>query len=82
MSATSNARGHKITYLNGSWVYSDSLTTASEERPCHRCNRMPTKEGFDACTGMLAGVSSACCGHGVSDPIRVGITDFNSSGEL
>ncbi|MEA4813872.1 MAG: hypothetical protein VB112_03050 [Oscillospiraceae bacterium] len=59
-------RGHPIIYLNGEWVYSDNLVPIkNEERPCVRCGRMPTPEGYDACLGYIPGVTSACCGHGV-----------------
>jgi hypothetical protein len=37
-----------------------------KERPCVRCGKHPTVEGYDACIGHLSGVRSACCGHGVS----------------
>lgn len=32
---------------------------------------MPTKEGYDACLGHIAGVKSACCGHGVEEPFVI-----------
>ena len=63
---TSYKRGHKITFINNRWVYMDNKTiTTKIERPCIRCERMPTKEGYDACLGKIEGVISACCGHGV-----------------
>lgn len=60
-------RGHPIQYVGGQWVYADNGTPIEqEERPCVRCGRMPTAEGYDACLGYLPGASSACCGHGVT----------------
>lgn len=36
----------------------------SKPRPCIKCGKMSTKEGYDACLGELPGVKFACCGHG------------------
>jgi len=58
-------RGNPIEYCNGQWVYSDGVPLSQEERPCARCGRMPTAEGYDACLGHIDGATSACCGHGV-----------------
>lgn len=33
-------------------------------RRCLACGRSGPVDGADACIGMLAGVVSACCGHG------------------
>lgn len=41
--------------------------TIINQRPCIRCGRMPTKEGYDPCLGYIKGVHDACCGHGVTD---------------
>jgi hypothetical protein len=49
------SRGHMIEY--------DELTELAE-KPCKRCDRLPTGEGHDACLGTLPGVKFACCGHG------------------
>lgn len=69
MSAKSHSRGHEIKFINSQWVYLDTLESIdSNERPCKRCNCMPTKEGYDACVGKVEGVVSACCGHGVEEP--------------
>jgi hypothetical protein len=62
--ATSQIRGHKIMFL-GQWVYVDNKAPITVERPCIRCGKMPTPEGFDACLGYIPGVKSACCGHGI-----------------
>lgn len=63
-------RGNPIEYQNNRWVYSDDKTPVEdEERPCTRCGRMPTPEGYDACLGHIEGVISACCGHGIHGKI-------------
>ena len=67
MTATSHQRGHRITWTENGWVYGDD-SPASEEKPCARCGRMPTPEGYDACLGHLEDVTAACCGHGVEEP--------------
>lgn len=53
----------------GPWVYADDGTPMEAIRPCPRCGRPPTPEGHDACLGTLPGIRSACCGHGVTEPI-------------
>lgn len=56
-----------------SWRYPDDLSPIIDEngkfnyRPCPKCNKYPTPEGYDACFGYLTGVRNACCGHGVED---------------
>jgi len=65
MAVTSHARGNPITFTDKGWVYSDGTPISEQERPCVRCGRMPTPEGYDACLGYIEGVKSACCGHGV-----------------
>lgn len=63
-------RGNPIEYLDGEWVYSDNkVPLENEERPCVRCGRMPTPEGYDACLGHIEGATSACCGHGIEEKI-------------
>jgi len=60
-------RGHPIEYKK-EWIYSDTKEPIkNNERPCTRCGKMPTKEGYDACLGYIEGAVSACCGHGVQD---------------
>lgn len=66
-------RGHRI-YFNekeGDWHYCDDDTPATIERPCAKCGKMPTSEGYDACIGKVDGAKSACCGHGVTEPILI-----------
>lgn len=64
---TSYNRGHKIKYdpVKKKWFYLDNGKEANHDRPCPRCGKMPTKEGYDACLGYIKGAKSACCGHGV-----------------
>lgn len=69
MSAASYLRGNPIEYGGKRWVYSDDKSPISVERACVKCGRMPTKEGYDACLGYISGATSACCGHGVGNPI-------------
>jgi hypothetical protein len=66
---TSYSRGHEIYFKNNKWLYLDNDESAENERPCKRCGRMPTAEGYDACLGHIKGAISACCGHGITDPI-------------
>jgi len=62
---TSSTRGHKIIWLNDKWFYEDTGESTDIERPCIKCGRKATPEGYDACLGKLEGVINACCGHGV-----------------
>lgn len=66
------SRGHEIVYENEEWVYKDTGESISAERPCKKCGRMPTVEGYDACLGHVEGATSACCGHGVHEPVFIG----------
>jgi hypothetical protein len=36
-------------------------------RPCPKCKKMPTEEGYDACLGRIEGTKNACCGHGIQE---------------
>lgn len=65
---TSYSRGWKIYYDGNEWKYSDNNQKISDSRPCKRCGKLPTKEGYDSCLGYIAGAKSACCGHGVEEP--------------
>lgn len=58
-------------YNGQGWVYVDNNNPADIDRPCAKCGRMPTPEGHDACLGNIAGVSAACCGHGMSERIII-----------
>lgn len=50
-------------------------------RPCPKCDRPPTPEGYDACLGLIPGATSACCGHGVHEPILMMETEMGNAGE-
>lgn len=63
----SYSRGWEIYYDGKDWRYSDNHQIVDDSRPCKRCGRMPTKEGYDACLGHIDGAKSACCGHGVEE---------------
>jgi hypothetical protein len=69
-------RGHPAVVLEGEAFlrYADDLTPivdtegAYVERPCRHCGLLATPDGPDPCLGMLPGVRSACCGHGIEEP--------------
>jgi hypothetical protein len=69
MPAWAYQRGHKIEFdlIKSIWVYSDDKESIEGKRPCIRCGKMPTKEGYDACLGFIEGAKHACCGHGVEE---------------
>jgi len=63
-------RGREIRKTkSNTWIYSDTKTPVklSKIRSCGYCNQFPTKEGHDACIGILNNVMNACCGHGKDD---------------
>lgn len=64
-------RGHVIVYDNGKWIYKDTKKSIDIERPCKRCGKMPTKEGYDYCKGHQKGKISVCCGHGVEEEYTI-----------
>lgn len=58
--------GHKITFKNDRWIYSDTKEPISKNpRPCKKCGA--AIKDYDHCLGMLPGVINACCGHGVDE---------------
>jgi len=71
--STSYSRGHKIYYdfKTKVWKYCDTNEIINDEHPCKRCGNQPTKEGYDFCLGYIEGATSACCGHGTSNPILI-----------
>lgn len=71
MTARSHNRGHPTVYVDDEWRWADTLNICKDDRPCIRCGEMPTPEGYDACLGYVEGVTSACCGHGVNELIRL-----------
>lgn len=72
---TAHCRGWDIYYDTKSqvWRYKDTneILNDNDNRPCKRCGRRPTKEGYDACLGRIPNATSACCGHGVEEPYIV-----------
>jgi hypothetical protein len=70
--AKSFVRGHVVVFSkeNG-WVFEDTGDSVSTPRECKRCGKLPTKEGHDACIGTLKNITSACCGHGVTDGLML-----------
>jgi len=71
MAVKSYKRGWKIIWRDNLWAYADTGEAADYERPCRRCGKMPTPEGYDACLGKILGATSACCGHGIKPPIVI-----------
>ena len=71
MAAKAYSRGLEIYYDGKDCRYSDNDQIVDDSRPCKRCGRMPTKEGYDACLWYIDGVKSACCGHGVEKPFII-----------
>lgn len=67
----SHMRGWDIHFDGKDWRYSDTDEIADDSRPCKRCGKKQTKEGFDACIGHIEGATSACCGHGVGKTYMV-----------
>lgn len=64
---TGHSRGNKIFFDGNQWLFIDTKEPISKERPCTRCGKMPTKEGYDHCLGFIKGAESACCGHGITE---------------
>ena len=64
----SYSRGWEIYYDGEYWRYTDNNEIENNNRPCKRCGRTPTKEGYNSCIGHIDGAKSACCGHGVEEP--------------
>lgn len=73
MTAISYMRGHQIYYntKDKTWKYIDDDSVADDSRPCVRCGKYPTQEGYDACLKYISNVSSACCSHGRGKPYVV-----------
>ena len=73
MGLISHSRGHKIYYDGSDWRHVDNNELIDQNRPCKKCGLKPIKlssdmgDDVDACLGILEGVKSACCGHGVED---------------
>lgn len=72
MSSRNHSYGYDIEYDydKKQFLYVDDGTvavTTHSERPCKKCNRLPTKDGHDPCIPNLPGVEFACCGHGETE---------------
>lgn len=65
--AKSYSRGHEIEYDENDavWYYTDNGFPLSSDRACKRCGRAPIDD-HDVCIGYVEGLSSACCGHGIT----------------
>ncbi|MDR2830700.1 MAG: hypothetical protein LBB45_06685 [Methanobrevibacter sp.] len=60
-------RGHEILirWPNGEEdIYTDTKEPVKDLRPCTRCGRLPTPEGYDSCIGYVEEAKYVCCGHG------------------
>ena len=68
---TTYSRGHKSYYDGKNWRYCDNNEIDDGTRACVRCGKLPTPEGYDSCLGYIKGVTSGCCGHGISSIIRI-----------
>ena len=80
MTARGYGYGYQIEYdePQEQWVYSDNKEPITNERPCKKCGKYSTPEGYDACLGYLPGVVAACCGHGVEDEVGRGYIQFEN----
>lgn len=58
-------RGWQVYFDGINWRYTDNDKIFDDSRPCKKCGKYPTKEGYDACLGYIDGAIAACCGHGV-----------------
>ena len=78
MAATSFLRGHPTIWIEGKWVYEDDHAdipaNGGKVRPCVKCGNLVALEATEPCLGVLPGVSSACCGHGVREKSYVWFT--------
>ena len=66
---TSYCYGHLAELVEGNWRYVDTKESISIARPCKKCGKLPTPEGYDGCLAYIPNAVSVCCGHGVSKPI-------------
>ena len=65
--ARSYSRGHELEYdeSGGVWRYVDNGLPISSERACKKCGKVPVDD-YDPCIGRIEGLTSACCGHGIT----------------
>lgn len=74
----STLHGHLVKKVNGKFYFADtgeSTVLTWKNRPCGHCGEYRTKEGHDACLGVLEGVMNACCGHGCTDSASIQFVD-------
>jgi hypothetical protein len=59
-------RGHEYIFdeENLEEYYVDNHESTENERPCTKCEEIPTLEGHDVCLRCLLGVDQAFYGHG------------------
>ena len=68
----SHLYGHEIFYKENTWFFKNGeKVDFNNPPPCAKCNKHPTKEGYDHCIGYIPNVSSACCGHGTHKAILI-----------
>jgi hypothetical protein len=70
--------GHKVEFVDGVWYYMDTSEPThlpENNRACSHCEKLPTKEGHDACLKTLPGLQNACCGHGRIDEAYIHFRD-------
>lgn len=69
MTARNSLRGHPLVWLDDRWVYEDDHaelpSRGGKIRPCKKCGALFPQGEVDPCLGLLPGVQSACCGHGL-----------------
>ena len=79
MTARGYFRGHPLIWINDRWVYEDSgaeiPVNGGEIRPCVKCRILSPLNEADPCLGVLPGVDTACCGHGVRSEAYVRFTN-------
>jgi len=67
MVASTYINGNLVYYKKGDWYYYDDCLVFNNPRPCPKCGKLPTSEGYDACLGYIEGAIQACCGHGITN---------------
>lgn len=80
MTAKQNQRGHEMYYneTKQEWLYSDNNSSINIDRPCIKCNHLPTNLGHDYCLKELSNckfITNACCGHGINDDAYILLKD-------
>lgn len=74
-------RGHPTVFIDGKWLYEDTMTQAGfngEVRPCKKCGKVFEGSNIgdvDPCLGLLPGVDNACCGHGEKSQAYIRFTN-------